>query len=305
MSMIIRDKIIKQIENKFGKLQKIGNTKSLFHIPSIDVLIYFRYSKMHGKNTNKPFCFYGLRKEDIIQMQGKKSFICFLCDDETKIFLVPFNTYEIYFSQTPPSSDGQYKTNIHFKKQGTILDFANMPKFNAEGYLGLEALFNIPKTKLRIPELDHFQLQSLIGSIGIIKGYDIWVPVNDRQKIDNKIVDSSKIVPQLPFFRKNIDNIIPEIDVIWLDTSKLISLFEVEYSTPIYSGLLRFNDVLLSISGTTNFNIISDKEKEPKFGKEINRPTFVQSKLNELVTFMNYENVYQWYHNLTGKYYGN
>lgn len=138
-----------------------------------------------------------------------------------------------------------------------------------------------------------------------MKGYDIWFPVNDRERIDKTIIDNSKIIYQLPSFRKDVDNIISEIDVIWLDKSKPISLFEVEYSTPIYSGLLRFNDVLLSIAGTNNFNIISDIERESKFGTEINRPTFTQSKLNELVTFMNYENVYQWYHNLTGKYYGN
>lgn len=305
MANPIKEKAIKQIEEKFGKLVKVGKTQSLFCIPSIDVYIYFRYSAIQKKDTNKPYCFYGLRKEDIALMQGKRSFICFLSDDENQIFLVPFNTYEIYFSQTHPSADGQYKANIHFKKQGTVLDFANMPKFIADGYLGLDALFNITETNLKVPELDHYQLQSLIGSIGIIKGYDIWFPINDKQRIDITIVDSSKIVDKLPSFRNDIDDIVSEIDVIWLDKSKPISLFEVEYSTPIYSGLLRFNDVLLSISGSNNFNILSDKERESKFGREINRPTFTQSKLNELVTFMNYENVYQWYHNLTGKYYGN
>jgi hypothetical protein len=305
MANEIKDKVIKQIENKLGSLKRVGKTQSLFFVPVIDVYIYFRFSAIQKKDTNKPYCFYGLRKEDIALMQGKKSFICFLTDDENKIFLVPFNIYEIYFNQTPPSVDGQYKTNIHFKKQGTVLDFANMPKFNADGYLGIEPLFTITQKNIKVPELTHYQLQSLIGSIGSMKGYDIWFPVNDRERIDKTIIDNSKIIYQLPSFRKDVDNIISEIDVIWLDKSKPISLFEVEYSTPIYSGLLRFNDVLLSIAGTNNFNIISDIERESKFGTEINRPTFTQSKLNELVTFMNYENVYQWYHNLTGKYYGN
>jgi len=135
MANEIKDKVIKQIENKLGSLKRVGKTQSLFFVPVIDVYIYFRFSAIQKKDTNKPYCFYGLRKEDIALMQGKKSFICFLTDDENKIFLVPFNIYEIYFKQTPPSVDGQYKTNIHFKKQVTVLDFANMPKFNADGYL--------------------------------------------------------------------------------------------------------------------------------------------------------------------------
>lgn len=35
-----------QLENKFGRLNKIGNGQSLFEIPAIDAIVYFRYSKI-------------------------------------------------------------------------------------------------------------------------------------------------------------------------------------------------------------------------------------------------------------------
>lgn len=68
--------------------------------------------------------------------------------------------------------------------------------------------------------------------------------------------------------------------------------------------MLRFNNVLLTIIGTDNFNIVAANEREGKFGREINRPTFKQNRLINKVTFLDYKNVYKWYHNLTGKYYG-
>jgi len=82
-----------------------------------------------------------------------------------------------------------------------------------------------------------------------------------------------------------------------------VSFFEVEHSTPIYSGLLRFNDVLLTIAGVDNFNIVAEKTRENKFGREINRPTFKQNKLIDKVTFLDYENIYHWYYNLYGEKY--
>jgi hypothetical protein len=297
-----KEKIIQEIEEKLGRLRQVGNSQSLFYIPSIDTYIYFRYSKIQNKNTNKESCFYGLRKNDLLIMGGKKSYFCFISNEEDKIFLVPFMPYESYFSKLSPASDGQYKTNIHFRKHGTVLDFANMPKFSADGYRGIEKIFNISQKKLKIPKLSHSQVQSIIGSIGILKGFDVWIPPKDRQLIDNYILDDKRIIQKFPYIKKDVDEVISEIDVIWLEKLKPISMFEVEHSTPIYSGLLRFNDALLVISNI-NFSIVSNSEREAKFGKEINRPTFRQSKLNELVSFVNYENIYNWWHNLTGKIY--
>ncbi len=117
------------------------------------------------------------------------------------------------------------------------------------------------------------------------------------------LVDSFHVREKLPYYNQDIDRIISEIDVIWLHQTKPVGLFEVEHSTPIYSGLLRFNDVLLTVAGVENFNIIAESDREGKFGREINRPTFKQNRLIDKVTFLDYKAVYQWYFNLFQKYY--
>ncbi|MDR2651052.1 MAG: hypothetical protein LBC68_01880 [Prevotellaceae bacterium] len=294
--------IIDRIQSDFGKLKKIGDGNSLFEISSNGVLIYFRYSKLTQKNKMQSG-FYGLRHEDVKLLSGKIAFICFVWDRSDEPVLIPFNNFEYSFGLFPPSSDGQYKAHILLKQSGTEFYLANVGKFNVDSFIGLSQLYEIGKTKLKIPELSHTQIQSLIGSIGVKKGFELWYPENDKSKIDNQIVDYSKIRTSLPKYGIEIDHIITEIDCIWLQDSKPISFFEVEHSTPIYSGLLRFNDVLLTIAGTDNFNIVAERERENKFGREVNRPTFKQNKLIEKVTFLDYENIYHWYYNLYGKIY--
>lgn len=298
-----REEVLIKLREKYGTVKNIGNGYSLYYVPSADFIIYFRYSKISKVSKAYEKTFYGLRKEDIALMQGKTSFICFLTDEKEKNIVIPFQQFEHYFLDAVPSTDGQYKAYTSFKYTGTELCFSNIGKFNVDNYLGLDKLFNLEKSIFQLPELTHAQVQSLVGSIGIKKGFDIWFPQNDRLKIDSSIIDISKIRDFLPKYDKSIDHIIAEIDVIWLSNTSPISFYEVEYSTPIYSGLLRFNDVLLTVSGTENFNIIANNDRESKFSKEVNRPTFRQNKLIDKVTFLDYENIYQWYYNLYGKVY--
>lgn len=56
---------------------------------------------------------------------------------------------------------------------------------------------------------------------------------------------------------------------------------------------------MLTIAGTDNFNIVADNERQGKFSIELGRPTFRQNKLINKVTFLDYENIYNWYYNLT------
>ena len=106
------------------------------------------------------------------------------------------------------------------------------------------------------------------------------------------------IIPQR---YEKIRNIIKEIDIIWLKrgSSDIGSLFEVEHSTPIYSGLLRFNDLHLTEPNLSpRFNIISNITKKSLFLKQINRPTFKTSGLMEVCNFLDYKDVYRWFHRI-------
>jgi hypothetical protein len=97
-----------------------------------------------------------------------------------------------------------------------------------------------------------------------------------------------------------VRQIAEEIDVIWAERGGMPkAFFEVEHSTPIYSALLRFNDVhLLQPRLNARFSIVSNEDRRSLFVRQLNRPTFVASGLKETCNFLEYRNVYLWYRRL-------
>lgn len=75
-------------------------------------------------------------------------------------------------------------------------------------------------------------------------------------------------------------------------------LFEVEHATPIYSGLLRFNDVLLTNDKIRRFSVVSNDTRGAAFSRQAYRPAFRQSGLAELVSFLECPNVLDWHNRL-------
>lgn len=293
------EEIVNNLRSKFGQINKIGSSLSLFEIPSIKTRIYFRYSKL-SKLPNKHSCFYGLRQKDLRELEGHNSFICFVWDKNNSPILIPYYIYEEIFSNSEPSSDGQFKVHLFFESTGTEFYIARVGKFNVDAYYGLKQLDKI-SIGLKVPELSHSQIQSLIGSIGSIKDFNIWVPLKDRINLDYNIVKKFNIEKHLPIEYFKIKYILEEIDVVWLKENRIFNLFEVEHTTPIYSGLLRFNDIHLTVSKIDKFGIVSNVERKNKFIKEINRPTFMHSKLSEKVSFMEYSDIFLWHNRLVNK----
>ena len=284
------------IEQQCGSLQRRGNGLSLFYAPALDAVIYFRYSKIH--DGNPPYCFFGLRHDDVRLMQGGRAFLCFVTDREEQFYLVPFAKFEHCFNSSTITRDSHYKVMIFFEKTATAIYFPKNGKFNADSYLGLSGLNPLLKRQAVPASFSHTEAQSLIGEIGIAKGFDIWIPRNDSAAIDAARVPTARRRESLPSLGANVDNILAEIDVIWLDDSRFISVFEVEHTTPIYSGLLRLCDAMLSTSTIDDFKIVSADERESAFERQINRPTFRRFKLGEKVMFLSYENLFYWHQNI-------
>lgn len=293
---------IAELESRFGKVSKLPKSFSLFEIGGGLCRIYIRYSKVHSKNQS----FYGIRKEDLKHLDGFNSVICFLWDSQTEPLFVPYNEFEEVFSVLEPASDGQIKCQIYQEQDGTELYIANAGRFNVESFFGwnyLETL--IDRSKLvTIPNLSHSQIQTLIGAIGIYRGYDIWIPSIDKGRLDWKIANKFECRAELPERYFRVLNVIREIDVMWLKrgSTELTAMFEVEHSTPIYSGLLRFNDLhLIEPNLRAKFSIVSNDLRRALFLRQINRPTFKMSGLSELCNFLEYKDVFGWFSRISKK----
>lgn len=289
---------LSELSKRFGSLRKLEDSESLYEIDEGKARLYFRYSKKHPDNRT----FFGLRKIDLQALEGHTGILCFVWEGQREPLFVPFSEYEEVFSALRPASDGQYKVQVYEQQGGTELYIANAGRFNVENCLGwpyLESLVQIPETVL--PTLSHIQIQTLLGGIGVVKGFDIWIPTIDRTKLDWSFTNSFEIATSLPPALDPIREIAEGIDVIWLERGgKLpVAFYEVEHSTPIYSGLLRFNDVHLMIPDQSiRFGVVSNEDRRALFVRQLARPTFRASRLSEMCTFLEYRNVFGWYERL-------
>ena len=241
-----------------------------------------------------------LREEDLQQLEGHPSLICFLWDGQAEPLLVPFSEYEDVFQATVPSRDGQYKIQVYLQDDGTELYIARARRFNVEGHFGWNQLEDAADSASveAVPDFSHSQIQTLLGAIGTAKNLDVWIPPSDRGKLDWTITNRFSCRDALPYGFERVGNILQEVDVIWIQrgSSELRALFEVEHSTPIYSGLLRFNDIHLIASRLRpRFSIVANEARRSLFVRQLNRPTFRTSGLSELCTFLEYSNVFSWH----------
>ncbi|MGR3984403.1 MAG: hypothetical protein OD817_03970 [Gammaproteobacteria bacterium] len=55
----ITEQVKEKVAGDCGKLERVGNGRTLFSIPAAGAFIYFRYSKVPG--NSKPRAFFGLR----------------------------------------------------------------------------------------------------------------------------------------------------------------------------------------------------------------------------------------------------
>lgn len=291
---------LEQLKSRYGKPKQLPGSLSLFEIGDGLYRIYVRYSKVHARNRT----FFGLRQDDLKQLEGFNSVICFLWDTQTEPIFIPFTEFEDIFHALTPASDGQYKVQI-YPDDETELYIANAGRFNIEGFYGWHNLDSlIDKNKITVsPDLSHSQIQTLIGSIGTLKGYDVWIPLIDRNRLDWNLAEKFSCRSDLPARYGKVDNIIREVDVVWMQrgSSDLRAMFEVEYSTPIYSGLLRFNDLhLVEPNLKLKFSIISNDLRRALFLRQINRPTFKISGLSDICNFMEYKDVFSWFNRTKG-----
>jgi hypothetical protein len=244
-----------------------------------------------------------LRQEDLRQLEGHPSVICFLWNDQEEPLYLPYADYEEVFHNVEPASDGQYKVQIYFTEQGTELYIAKAGRFNVDAHFGWNVVEQVvDSSKVRnVPDFSHSQIQTLLYVIGNSKYFNVWIPRKDRNELDFSLSEFITCCDELPMMFESVKNILQEIDVIWIErrTGRLRALYEVEHSTPIYSGLLRFNDIhLVAPTLQPTFAIVSNEQNRTKFVRELHRPTFKTSGLSELCSFMRYDNVYSWYQKL-------
>lgn len=135
-------------------------------------------------------------------------------------------------------------------------------------------------------ESEHTQIQYLLIKVGRALGYDVFVARNDRHRSYDGQSFAQLTIPGLPEtdWPPEVQETASLIDVIWLKqgTNEIVSAFEVEKSTSIYSGILRMEDLGRSIPECTcNFYLVAPNRREKEVIAQLTRPAF-RADLGEL-----------------------
>lgn len=140
----------------------------------------------------------------------------------------------------------------------------------------------------------HTEIQAKLRDIGLFEGYDVWVA--DRGTTWNNHPLGVDCLRDLPVVAaEQTRRVMRNIDVIWFrkGAGHPIRFFEIEHSTSVYSGLLRFNDVMIDFPIPEAFIVGDGETTQRKFEREIARRTFEQSGLREVTKFLLYDQVRQ------------
>ena len=130
-------------------------------------------------------------------------------------------------------------------------------------------------------ESEHTMIQYLLIKIGRALGYDVYVARNDRHRSCDGQAFALLTLAALPPMNwpPEVVETVSLIDVIWLKagTDEIVSAFEVEKSTSIYSGILRLEDLARSIPGChCHLYLVAPDSREKQVMAQFARPAFRQ-----------------------------
>jgi hypothetical protein len=138
---------------------------------------------------------------------------------------------------------------------------------------------------------DHLRMQYLLLKLGMKAGERVWAPRSDQSRITSGYNFSQfeeTFAAGLDAQVKYVEN----IDVVWKEEFRIDAAFEVENSTAIYSGLLRFADLTMVAPNTLYpMFIVAPGERRTRVQEQLARPTFRHMHLAEKVRYLAYEKV--------------
>jgi hypothetical protein len=138
---------------------------------------------------------------------------------------------------------------------------------------------------------DHLRMQWLLLKMGRQAGEKVWAPRNDQQRItaEYQFRDFEKeFAAGLDTQVKYVEN----IDVVWKEEFRIDAAFEIENSTSIYSGLLRFADLTMVAPNTVYpMFIVAPGERRNRVREQLARPSFRRLGIHKKVRYLAYEKI--------------
>ena len=138
-------------------------------------------------------------------------------------------------------------------------------------------------------EFDHSYYQGLLVEIGNLKGFQTFVPYQDKNKVylSSPLSKYATLEQFYDFSYKSIVKRAITIDVTWFNERNLPrSFFEVEHTTDIQNSLLKFFDLQ---DFYVDFHIVAHHNRYKEFESKIAYSAF--RAIKKRVKFIDYDNL--------------
>jgi len=136
-----------------------------------------------------------------------------------------------------------------------------------------------PEIQQRINE--HSEMIAILALIGKKQGHDIWIGRREQGERDNTL-EVKKLPEYMTLKRLKVDNaanqeVIENIDLLWIRGNKIHAIFEVESTTSMMSAIMRGSNVEAPVD---KFMILPE-ERETQFNNKMTSPLFREHFENE------------------------
>lgn len=123
----------------------------------------------------------------------------------------------------------------------------------------------------------HNEVLALLAEVGKSLGFKIWIGRKEQSEYADGLAGNKKLSE---YVNTNLDSItnaenkktIQRIDLLWIKSNRIVSSFEIEFSTSMTSALVRASNI---DSKVTKYLVIPE-EREEQFKRKQNSPMFAE-----------------------------
>lgn len=159
----------------------------------------------------------------------------------------------------------------------------------------LEPSLRMDKLPEAPSEITHDNVLLMLARLGMYARCSVHIGKTEQNRNPKLAKLSTPTLRVLPLKSETI-KVVEQIDVLWLRENMIVMAFEVEETTPVYSGLARFSDLVKSMPNIRiKAYIVAPKSKTKKIIHEFNRATFKDLARKEKWGYILYHDIIRRY----------
>jgi len=148
----------------------------------------------------------------------------------------------------------------------------------------------------------HNEVLALLAEVGKGLGFKIWVGKKEQSEFADGLAGNKKLSE---YVNVNLDRImnaenkktIQGIDLLWIRSNKIVSSFEIEFSTSMTSGLVRGSNIDSAVSKY----LVIPEEREEQFRRKQKSPMFAERYEKDNWNLLFFDSVRHLYKKLKSK----